>query len=186
MNENEIGSSMVWRRFDMMNTNMEPVLKKIDHSATKVSQVTIVVLNVLAFILNLPWLAGFVMVVMLFGTLIGVPAFGFIYRYGLKPAGLMKPHVLLDNPEPHRFAQGFGGVVMLIGTISLYLGLPGLGWILVWLVAALAALNAFGGFCVGCFIYYWLTRLHVPGFTKNPPQGTFPGMRPSAPAGGGK
>jgi hypothetical protein len=49
---------------------------------------------------------------------------------------------------------------------------------LVWLVAALAALNAFGGFCVGCAIYYWLGKLHMPGFTKAPPAGTFPGMRP--------
>ena len=170
----------------MIDIKMETTLKKIDHSATKVSQVTIVVLNVLAFILNLPWLAGIVAVVMLLGTLIGVPGFGFIYRYGLKPARLMKPHVLLDNPEPHRFAQGFGGVVMLIGTATLYLGAPVLGWGLVWLVAALAALNAFGGFCVGCFIYYWLSRLHVPGFTKTPPAGTFPGLRPTTPVGNSK
>jgi hypothetical protein len=145
----------------------------------KVSQVTIVVLNILAFILNLTWLAGIVTGVMLLGTLLGVPGFGFIHRYGLKRTGLWRSHVLLDNPEPHRFAQGFGGIVMSAGTAALYLGAPGLGWGLVWLVAALAGLNAFGGFCVGCFVYYWLARLHAPGFTKNPPEGTFPGMRRS-------
>jgi hypothetical protein len=161
---------------------MNMTLIKIDHSAMKVSQVTIVVLNVLAYILNLTWLAAIVTGVMLLGTLLGVAGFGFIYRYGLKPARLMQPHVLLDNPEPHRFAQGFGGAVMLAGVAALYLGAPGLGWALVWLVATLAALNAFGGFCVGCFVYYWLARLHVPGFTKNPPDGTFPGMRPTSPA----
>ena len=58
------------------------------------------------------------------------------------------------------------------------LGASGLGWGLVWLVAALAALNAFGGFCVGCAVYYWLNRLQIPGFRKAPPAGTFPGMRP--------
>jgi len=165
---------------------METILKKIDHSVMKVNQVTIVGLSVLAYILNLPWLAGIVAGVMLLGTLLGVPGFGFIYRYGLKPAGLMKPHVLLDNPEPHRFAQGFGSGVMLAGTAALYLGTPALGWGLVWLVAALAALNAFAGFCVGCFFYYWLTRLHVPGFTKQPPAGTLPGMQPARPASGEK
>lgn len=154
-------------------------LRKIDHSSLKISQITIVLLNVLAFILNLTWLAGAVGGIMLLGTLLGVPGFGFIYRYGLKPAGLAHPHVLMDNPEPHRFAQGFGGTVMLVGTAALYLGAATLGWGLVWLVAALAALNAFGGFCVGCFVYYWLARLHAPGFTKNPPDGTFPGMRPA-------
>ncbi len=156
-------------------------LKKIDHSALKVSQITIIVLSVLAFVLNLAWLAGGVGGMMLLGTLLGVPGFGFIYRYGLKPARLVRPHVLLDNPEPHRFAQGFGAVVMIAGTTSLFLGATVLGWGLVWLVAALAALNAFGGFCVGCFVYYWLVRLHLPGFTKNPPTGTFPGMRPAGP-----
>ena len=155
-------------------------LKNIDHSALKISQIVIVTLNVLAFIFDLKWLAGGVGGVMLLGTLVGVPGFGFIYRYGLKPAGLVHPHVLLDNPEPHRFAQGFGAIVMLAGTALLFVGITSIGWGLVWLVAALAALNAFGGFCVGCFVYYWLSRLHAPGFTKNPPAGTYPGMRPAS------
>jgi hypothetical protein len=157
---------------------MHTSLKYIDHSALKVSQVAIVILNVLAFTFNLAWLAGIVAGVMLLGTLLGQPGFGFIHRFGLKPAGLMRSQVLLDNPEPHRFAQGLGGTVMLAGSAALYLGASGLGWALVWLVAALAALNAFGGFCAGCFVYYWLARLHAPGFTKQPPEGTLPGKRP--------
>ena len=72
---------------------------------------------------------------------------------------------------------------MLAGSSALFAGLPGLGWVLTWLVAALAALNAFAGFCVGCFIYYWLARLGAPGFPKVPPAGTFPGMRPREEAG---
>lgn len=153
-------------------------LKKIDHSAMTVNQVIIIALNILAFVLNLPWLAALVAAGMLLGTLLGRPGFGFIYHSLLKPAGWVKPHVLLDNPEPHRFAQGLGGVFMLGGALALFGGLTVLGWGLVWMVAALAALNAFGGFCVGCFVYYWLTRFGVPGFSKTPPAGTFPGMRP--------
>jgi hypothetical protein len=90
----------------------------------------------------------------------------------------VQPHILDDHPEPHRFAQAFGGVVMFIGALALFTGIPGLGWFLVWFVAALAALNAFGGFCVGCFVYYWLSRFNLPGFRQSPPPGTFPGMRP--------
>ena len=153
-------------------------LKKIDHSAMTVNQVIIIALNITAFVLNQPWLAGLVAAVMLLGTLAGRPGFGFVYQSALKPAGGVKPHVLLDNPEPHRFAQGLGGVFMLGGALALFGELTVLGWGLVWMVAALAALNAFGGFCVGCFVYYWLTRFGVPGFSKNPPTGTFPGMRP--------
>lgn len=157
---------------------MSESLKKIDHSALFVNQLTIITLNVLAFVLNAPWLAAVVTVVMLIGTIAGVPGFGFVYRYGLKPAGLVKPNVLRDNPEPHRFAQGLGSAFMLAGVSLLAAGSSLAGWSLVWLVVALAALNAFAGFCAGCFVYYWLTRLGLPGFTKNPPQGTFPGMKP--------
>ena len=153
-------------------------LKKIDHSALRTNQVVIVILNILAFVFNLPWLAGLVALIMLIGTINGMPGFGFVYRRVLKPLGWMKPNILNDHSEPHRFAQGFGGTVMVAGVSALLLGSRILGWSLVWLVAALAALNAFGGFCVGCFVYYWLSRLKVPGFTQSPPPDTFPGMRP--------
>src|SRR5678815_3183447 len=72
------------------------------------------------------------------------------------------------------------GRFMTAGSISLFLGAAVLGWGLVWLVVALAALNAFGGFCVGCAVYYWLARFNLPGFGKQPPAGTFPGMKPKA------
>jgi hypothetical protein len=153
-------------------------LRKIDHSALASSQATIVLCNLLAFILDWPWLAALVTAVMLLGTLTGRPGFGFVYTLLLKPLKLVRPHILSDNPEPHRFAQGFGGTVMLAASLLLFFGQPFPGWALVWLVAALAALNAFGGFCVGCFFYYWLGRLGLPGFGKQPPVGTFPGRRP--------
>ena len=68
--------------------------------------------------------------------------------------------------------------MILTGTIALMLGSDLLGWLLVWFVIALAALNLFAGFCVGCAMYYWLNRMSVPGFVKSPPPGTLPGMRP--------
>jgi hypothetical protein len=153
-------------------------LKKVDHGAMVANQIVIIVLTILAFVLDRAWLAGFVAVVMALGTLVGRPGFLPVYTLVFKPLGLVKPHVLLDNPEPHRFAQGFGAVVLGAGSALLLGGLAVAGWSLVWLVVALAALNAFAGFCAGCFMYYWLTRFKVPGFSKTPPEGTFPGMRP--------
>jgi hypothetical protein len=94
----------------------------------------------------------------------------------------VKPDVIDDNPEPHRFAQGFGAVVMALGTGFLLAGATAPGWGLVWLVIALAALNLFAGFCAGCAVYYWFNRLHVPGFVIAAPDGTFPGMRPKVKA----
>jgi hypothetical protein len=37
-----------------------------------------------------------------------------------------------------------------------------------WVVVVLAALNLFLGFCAGCFVYYQLNRLGVPGFQYSP------------------
>ena len=157
---------------------MTQTLQNVDHTALKVNQIVIIALNITAFIFNLWWLAAVVAGVMLVGTIVGKPGFVLVYSRVLKPLGWAKPRVIPDNPEPHRFAQGFGGVVMLAATLAIVAGVPLLGWSLVWLVAGLAALNAFAGFCVGCFIYYWLARLRIPRFDKRPPEGTFPGMRP--------
>ena len=157
---------------------MTQTLQKVDHSALKANQLFIISLNILAFIFDQPILAAFVALVMGIGTLLRVPGFGFVYKYILKPRGWMKPDVLEDNPEPHRFAQFLGFIFMTAGSAALFSGASVLGWSLVWLVAALAALNAFGGFCVGCAVYYWLSRFNLPGFTKRPPTGTFPGMKP--------
>ena len=154
-------------------------LTKVDHTALKTNQTLIITMNVLAFIFNAPWLALIVTVMMILGTLRKKPGFGFIYRL-IKPTGWPKPDIIMDNPEPHHFAQSFGAVVMLMGSVTLYTSALTLGWGLLWLVVALAALNLFAGFCVGCAVYYWLNRLNLPGFSKSPPKGTFPGMRPNA------
>jgi hypothetical protein len=153
-------------------------LVSVDHSALKVNQGAIIALLVIAFILDLPVLVALVSAVMLLGSFTNRPGFGFLYTGLLKPLGWVKPDVLQDNREPHRFAQGFGGVVLVISAALLFSGVSGLGWGLSWLVVALAALNLFAGFCVGCAMYYWLNRLNLPGFEKSPPEGTPAGMRP--------
>jgi hypothetical protein len=153
-------------------------LGKVDHSSLRVNQAMIILGLLVAFILNLPWLAAAVAIVMLIGTAIGRPGFFFIYLGLLRPTGIVRPDVLSDNPEPHRFAQGFGGVVAALSSALLFLGAASAGWALSWLVIVLAALNLFAGFCTGCAVYYWLNRLQMPGFPRSPPSDTFPGMRP--------
>jgi hypothetical protein len=157
---------------------MDKALQKVDHSALKVNQALIITLLLAAFVLNQSWLVAAVAAVMTFGALTRQPGFKIVYTGLLKPRGWVKPEVLDDNPEPHVFAQGFGGVVLWLSVADLLLGLTAFGWGLAWLVIALAALNLFAGFCAGCAVYYWLSRLNVPGFVKAPPPGIFPGMRP--------
>ncbi len=141
----------------------------VDHAAIRVNQAFIIGLLLLAFVLNWPALAAFVAAVMLLGTLApDLALFQRIYRDLLKPRGLIRPHVIADNPEPHRFAQGFGGVVVALGALALFGGWTVPGWALIWLVIALAGLNLGVGFCAGCFVYYQLNRLGVPGFRARP------------------
>ncbi|MEP7359306.1 MAG: DUF4395 domain-containing protein [Anaerolineales bacterium] len=156
---------------------MPPALLKVDHSALRVNQAMIIGLSLIAFVINQPLLVALVMLVMAYGTFRRQPGFRIVYTGLLKPRGWVKPDVISDNPEPHVFAQGFGAVVLVIAVAAFALGVPVLGWALVWLVIALAALNLFVGFCVGCAVYYWLGRLNFPGI-KTPPPGALPGMRP--------
>lgn len=143
--------------------------RKVDQSALKVNQIFIISLLILAFIFDAIWLVVFVGVVMLLGTAVPKLAlFKSIYLHLLKPAGIVKPDVITDNPEPHRFAQGFGAVVVIFAASVLLAGLPLLGWGLAALVVVLAALNLFLGFCAGCFVYYQLNRLGIPGFGYSP------------------
>jgi hypothetical protein len=153
-------------------------LTRVDHAALRVNQALIIALLVMAFIVDTGWLAAFVMAVMVFGTIRRQPGFRLVYTGLLRPRGWVKPDVVADNPEPHVFAQGFGASVVLGAVVALAAGQAVLGWALVWLVVALAALNLFVGFCAGCAMYYWLNRLRLPGFAKAPPPGSFPGMRP--------
>jgi hypothetical protein len=158
-------------------------LMKVDHNALRANQAFIIGLLVLAFVLNIPVLVMGVMAVMLAGSLLGKPGFFPIYRGVLVRAGWVKPKPILDHPEPHRFAQTLGGIFLLGSSVALLLGSGTLGWGLTWLVIFLAALNLFAGFCAGCFVYYWLSRLKMPGFNQAPPPNTFPGMRPNSNAG---
>lgn len=156
-----------------MTRSVQPV----DHSALRTNQAFIIAFLGGAYIADGAWLVPFVGILMLIGSAIGATAFRPAYSL-LKRLRVIRPDVLLDHPEPHRFAQGFGGVVLLAASGAWLIGLNILLWILVWFVIALAALNLFGGFCVGCAVYYWLNRLGVPGFKKTPPPGTIPGRPP--------
>lgn len=153
-------------------------VSKVDHSSLRTNQALIILGLLVGFVLNVPLIVAIVAFIMLAGTAIGRPGFFFVYQGVLRPLKIVRPDVLADNPEPHRFAQGFGGIVAGLAAVLLFLGSAVGGWALAWIVVVLAAVNLFLGFCVGCAVYYWLHRLQVPGFAKSPPPDTFPGMRP--------
>jgi hypothetical protein len=150
----------------------DEIIRRVDHSALRTNQAFIITLLVAGFITNLWPLVAFVSAVMIVGTIWpGAGLFKRVYRHVLRPLKIVRPDVIADNPEPHLFAQGMGGTFTLASTLALVGGLDVLGWALTWLVIGLAALNLFLGFCAGCFVYYRLNRLGVPGFRAAPVEG---------------
>ncbi len=152
-------------------------LRPIDHAALRTNQAMIIALLVAAFLADAAWLSALVGGIMLTGSLLGKPGFLPVYRL-LQATVHVRPDIVDDNNSPHRFAQGLGGVFLALALGAFVGGLSWLGWALSLLVALLAGLNLFGGFCVGCAVYYWLNRLGLPGFTQSPPAGVTPGRRP--------
>lgn len=152
-------------------------MRPVDYSALRTNQALIISVLILGFVADLSWVPAAVGVVMLLGSLLGRPGFVLVYR-GLRSAGLLRPDPVRDHSQPHLFAQGFGGVVLEVAWLSLVVGASTLGWALAWVVIGLAALNLFGGFCVGCAMYYWFHRMGIPGFRMPPPPGAIPGRRP--------
>jgi hypothetical protein len=136
------------------------MIGKVDITAIKFNQASIVALTLVAFLLNFSWLVLFVALVLLVGTVWpGAALFKQIYQRLLKPAGLLKAKVVEEDSAPHNFAQGMAGTIMLVASLALFLGLGSLGWALAGLVALLAAVNLLFSFCAGCFTYFQLSRL---------------------------
>jgi hypothetical protein len=138
----------------------------VDHSALKVNQAGIILTVLVAFLgtflsvwfeLLIPALA----VVMLLGTWKPELAlFKQVYFKFLRPRGIVKPRVIEDSPTPHNFAQGMGGVFVVVASVLLPI-LPPAGLALSLLVAVLAFVNLAFGYCVGCQIYFLLGRSGV-------------------------
>ena len=132
---------------------------RVDQTALKVNQACIVILLAWAFLFNWPWLVALVALVMLVGTF--APEAGLFkqfYSRVLRPAGLLKPDIVADAPQPHLFAQGVGGAFLLLASLAFLAGWATVGWVLTGIVIALAAVNLIFGFCAGCFMYYQLGR----------------------------
>ena len=141
-------------------------LTTVDHSALKVNQIGIITTVLVAFIgsafyrpllVLIPLLA----IVLLVGTFAPQLAlFKQLYFKVLKPRGIVKPRPVQDRPEPHNFAQGMGGVVLAIASVLL-IPLTVAGLALSLLVAVLAFVNVAFGYCVGCQIYFQLSKAGV-------------------------
>jgi hypothetical protein len=146
------------------NLNSDKLVEeKLDRSSIKFNQGAIVILVSVAFLLNLYWLVALVSLVMLIGTLFPKAGlFKLTYLYIFKPLGIIKTHIVKESNAPHLFAQGMGGVVLVIAYLLLnFTDQNFIGWFISLLVVALAFINLTTNFCAGCFIYYQLNKIGI-------------------------
>jgi hypothetical protein len=136
---------------------------RVDAHFAKFSQACIVVLTAVAFILQWPVLTLITMLCL--GISAFAPAaspFRLLYRNIVLPLHLLKPHIVEDDPVPHRFAQGIGTLFLIAATVVLFFThATALGWTLDLIVFVLSGINLTVGFCAGCFVYYHLGRLGI-------------------------
>jgi len=100
--------------------------------------------------------------VLLAGAALG-PKYGpFLALYAKVIRPRLGPPREMEDPRPPRFASSVGVLFLGAGTLAFAAGHPGVAWGLALIVAALAALSATTGICVGCEIYILATRRRRP------------------------
>jgi hypothetical protein len=146
--------------------------RRVDHTGLKVGMALTIALLLAGFVFNNPILVAFVAAAQLFAAFDSPYApYRLIYKRLILPTGFLQPNVIVDNPEPHRFALLLGGIFNTLSVITYLSGAQTVAWVLAWIVIALANLNFWLEICVGCLMYYQLNRLGVPGFKVSPIEG---------------
>ena len=135
----------------------------VDRNVLRTNQIIIVATVAVAFLIGAEagaWLIALLAVCMAIGVLWpGSGPIQVFYRKVLLPAGVVTPNRQPGGTAPHRFAQAMGATCLGLSAICLILGFDVAGWVLGFIVLALALVNLLFGFCTGCFIYLQLGRV---------------------------
>ena len=143
-------------------------------------QILTVVISASALLMQNPDpLMVLALIFLLSGTVRVLSPFSMLYRYIVKPTGLMKSDYRLDNIQPHKFGQLVGVLTVVIAVGLMQLGYPMVGWGVVAILIALTIIS-YAGWCIGCFMYYQFNRLGLGGFFRYSPtdKSVFMGTRP--------
>ncbi len=121
---------------------------RVDEHGVKFNQAATMVMIVIAFALNQPWLILLTCLVMVAGLVWpAIGPFHLLYQRVFVAAGLLKPQIEEDHPAPHRFAAGMGATVLALSSLLLLvLNLELVGWALAIIVAVLAGVSVFLNF----------------------------------------
>jgi len=144
-------------------------VKPIDARMPRFNQAVLAVALLVGFVFRLEWVIPVWAVVLFLGAAFGARYGPFLRIYAdvIKPR--LGPPPELEDPRPPRFAATVGTVFLAAGTLALVGGLDGLAWVLALIVAALAALAAVTGICVGCEAYVFIKRRSRSGWNPATP-----------------
>lgn len=130
----------------------------IDPRGPRTNQAVLAGALLLGFLFGAWWVAPVFAVVLALGAAFG-PRYGPVLVFFAKVIRpRLGPPAELEDPRPPRFAAMVGTVFLVAATIAFLSGAAALGWALTLIVAALAALAAATGICVGCEIYLLVAR----------------------------
>jgi hypothetical protein len=152
----------------------------VDHAAIKTGQLlSIATLLVAQVAGNWEFVAALAVIFLLTAAINPLGPFVLVYRLLLKPLGIVRPDMRVDNLQPHLFGQAVGAASAAIAAFALHAGYVYAGWGLVWILIVLTAIS-YKGWCIGCFLYYQLNRLGLRGFFAHKPtdKGVTLGSRP--------
>jgi len=130
----------------------------IDPRGPRFNQAVLATALVLGFLADWRPVVPLFALVLLAGASLG-PRYGpFLALYAKVVRPRLGPPSELEDPRPPRFASAVGVAFLAAGALALLAGSTVVGWGLALIVAALAALSATTGVCVGCEVYLLLTR----------------------------
>lgn len=153
---------------------MATELVPVDQNQIKFNMAVVSALIVLGFLID-HWLPVILAVFFQLTTAAGFSwaPLRLFYTKVVLPNKWMVESIVPDNRGPHRFGVFLGGFLNIVGLLILFLGFYTLGWVTIGLVLILSLMNLVLGFCGGCFLYYQLNKLGVPGFKDSKPSGNY-------------
>lgn len=136
----------------------------IDARAPRFNQGVLTLALLIGFVFDARWVIPVWGVVLLLSAAGGSTWGPFLrlYRDVVRPR--LSPPREIEDPRPPRFAATVGVIFLGAATAALGAGISGLAWALALVVAALAALAAVTGICVGCEMYVWMKRRTASGW----------------------
>jgi hypothetical protein len=136
-----------------------PTPAPIDPRGPRTNQAVLAVVLALGAATGQVWVVPTCTAVLFLGAAFG-PRYGPVLRlYQLAIRPRLGPPEHLEDPRPPRFAAAVGVIFLVAATVAFVVGAVVVGWVLALVVAALAALAAVTGLCVGCEVYVWFVRL---------------------------